>query len=57
MTLADGTVSAPEQKLLMRCARQMNLSPADVRLEIARQRRLRFHAAKEAIRESKRGSA
>ncbi len=57
MSLADGNISAPEQKLLMRCARRMNLSPADVRLEIARQRRERFQAAKDAIRQSKRGSA
>jgi tellurite resistance protein len=57
MSLADGNISAPEQKLLMRCAGRMNLSPADVRLEIARQRRARFQAAKDAIRQSKRGSA
>jgi tellurite resistance protein len=57
MSLADGNISAPEQKLLMHCARQMNLSPEDVRLEVARQRRERFQAARGAIRESKRGSA
>jgi tellurite resistance protein len=57
VSLADGNVSAPEQKLLMVFARRMNLSVEDVRLEIARQRKARFQAAKSFIKQSKRGSA
>jgi tellurite resistance protein len=56
-SLADGNISGQEQRLLIGYARRMNLSEADVRLEIARQRKERFQASKSALRQAKRGTA
>lgn len=56
-SLADGNVSSRERKLLRLYARRMKLSDADVKLEIARQRKARFQAAKEFLRQSQRGTA
>jgi tellurite resistance protein len=57
MSLADGNISSQEKKLLLLFARRMNLSDADVQLEIARQRKERFQAAKGLLRQTKRGTA
>ena len=57
MSLADGNISSQEKKLLLLFARRMNLSDADVQLEIARQRKERFQAAKDVLRQTKRGTA
>jgi tellurite resistance protein len=56
-SLADGNVSSQEKKLLLLYAQRMNLAPADVQLEIARQRKERFQAAKDLLRQTKRGTA
>jgi hypothetical protein len=56
-SLADGNVSSQERKLLLLYAQRMNLSAADVRLEITRQRKARFQAARDLLRETKRGTA
>ena len=56
-SLADGNVSFQEKKLLLLYARRMNLSDADVQLEIARQRKERFQAAKNLLRSINRGTA
>ena len=56
MSLADGNVSSQEQRLLLLFARRMNLADADVQLEIARQRKDRFQAAKNLLRQAKRGT-
>ncbi len=55
--LADGNVSSQERKLLLLYAKRMKLSDADVKLEIVRQRKARFQAAKDLLRKTKRSTA
>lgn len=56
-SLVDGNISSQEKRLLVLYAQRMNLAPADVQLEIARQRKERFQAAKGLLRDTKRGTA
>lgn len=52
--LVDGKISSSERRLLQGYAREMDLAPADVDLEINRQRGRLFQESKDAIRQAKR---
>ena len=54
--LADGQITSREKKLLSKYAKQIDLSAADVRLAISRERRRAYQQARSELRRSRNGT-